>query len=61
MAEYEKLKELELQIRIGKLSINSLKTALISIGDTDVLEAAVGAGEAYQELRAKLVRKEGKK
>lgn len=61
MAEYEKIKELELQIRIGKLSLNSLKTALLSITDTDVLEAAVGAGEAYQELRAKLIRKEAKK
>lgn len=61
MTEYGKIKELELQIRIGKLSQNSLKTALLSITDTDVLEAAVNAGEAYQELRAKLVRKEAKK
>jgi len=61
MAEYKKTKELELQIRIGKLSMNSLRTALISVQDTDILEAAVGAGEAYQELRAKLIRKEEKK
>ncbi len=61
MVEERILKELELQIRIGKLSLNAVRTALLSITDIDVLEAAVAAGEAYQELRGKLVRKEVKK
>jgi len=51
--------DINTQIRVNKLSQNSLRAALFSIEDTDVLEAAVTAGERYQELREKISRKAG--
>jgi len=53
--------DINMQIRVNKLSQNSLRAALFSIEDTDVLEAAVTAGEQYQELREKISRKEKSK
>uniref|UniRef100_A0A6H1ZJ25 Uncharacterized protein n=1 Tax=viral metagenome TaxID=1070528 RepID=A0A6H1ZJ25_9ZZZZ len=49
--------DINMQIRVNKLSQNSLRAALFSIEDTDVLEAAVSSGEKYQELKEKISRK----
>lgn len=60
MVEEERLKEIELQIRIRKLTPNSLRAALFSIENIDDLEKAVNAGEHFQELVSKLKKKEEK-
>ena len=49
----------EMQVRIKKLTLNSVRAALFSIENMHVLEKAVTAGERYQELVAKIRRKEG--
>jgi len=50
--------EHELQARIKRLTLNSLRAAFFSIENTRILERAVIAGEQYQELMAKIRRKE---
>ncbi len=50
--------DINTQIRVNKLSQNSLRAALFSIEDTDILEKAVTAGERYQELREMMGKKE---
>jgi len=53
--------DINMQIRVNKLSLNSLRAAIFSLEDTDVLEAAVTAGEHYQKLTEKIGRKEKSK
>lgn len=56
LREEESLKGLELQRRIQKLTLRSLRAALLSIENVGRLEAAILAGEKYQELVSKLKR-----
>jgi len=53
------LKELDLELRVGRLSMNSLRAALFSIENTDDLENIVAAGERYQVLALKMKKKGG--
>ncbi len=50
--------DIDMQIRVNKLSQNSLRAALFSIEDTNELEVAVTAGEYYQKLTEKIGKKE---
>ncbi len=46
--------DIDMQIRVNKLSLNSLRAALFSIENTEALETAVSAGEHYQKLTEKI-------
>lgn len=56
-----KMIDIDLQIRVNNLNLNSLRAALFSIEDTQVLNTAVDAGEHYQKLTEKIGRKEKSK
>ena len=53
----QKLKELDLELRVGELSMNALRAALFSIENSDDLENIVAAGERYQILSKKMKKK----
>lgn len=53
----DKLKELDLELRIKKLGLNDLRAALFSVKDTEILESMVKSGEDYQKLQERLKKK----
>lgn len=53
-----KMTDINIQIRVNGLKLNSLRAALFSIEDAEVQEKAINAGESYQELTEKIGRKE---